>query len=85
MYGDAAEQVVRMSLEGVEVVAKISGEAAKDVAVDGFFLGFYGLNLLGKGFLKGERRYYRFPLSQFLGCNRHLHTIAVSVLILDQF
>lgn len=33
MYGDAAEQVVRMSLEGVEVVAKISGEAAKDVAV----------------------------------------------------
>ena len=33
MYGDAAEQVVRMSLEGVEVIAKISGEAAKDVAV----------------------------------------------------
>lgn len=33
MTGDAAEQVVRMSLEGVEVVAKISGEAAKDIAV----------------------------------------------------
>lgn len=29
--GDAAEQVVRMSLEGVEVVAKITGEAAKNI------------------------------------------------------
>lgn len=31
--GDAAEQVVRLSLEGFEVVAKVSGEAAKNVAV----------------------------------------------------
>lgn len=31
--GDAAEQVVRMSLEGVEVAAKISGEGAKQLAV----------------------------------------------------
>ena len=30
--GDAAEQIVRMSLEGVEVVAKISGTAAKEIA-----------------------------------------------------
>ena len=31
--GDAAEQVVRLSLEGLEVVAKVSGEAAKSIAV----------------------------------------------------
>ena len=34
MYsGEAAEQVVRMSLEGVEVAAKISEEGAKDLAL----------------------------------------------------
>ena len=31
--GDAAEQVVRMSLEGVEVAAKISGQGAKIIAM----------------------------------------------------
>lgn len=31
--GDAAEQVVRLSLEGFEVAAKLTGEAAKHVAV----------------------------------------------------
>ena len=31
--GDAAEQVVRMSLEGAEVAAKITGAGAKQVAV----------------------------------------------------
>lgn len=31
--GDAAEQVVRLSLEGVEVAAKITGEGAKNLAV----------------------------------------------------
>jgi len=31
--GDAAEQIVRMSLEGVEVAARITGNAAKDVAM----------------------------------------------------
>lgn len=31
--GDAAEQVLRMSLNGVEVTAKITGEAAKQIAV----------------------------------------------------
>lgn len=31
--GDAAEQVVRMSLEGVEVVARITGSGAKNLAV----------------------------------------------------
>ncbi|MDF1494557.1 PcfB family protein [Caproiciproducens sp. CPB-2] len=30
--GDAAEQIVRMSLEGVEVAAKITGSAAKEIA-----------------------------------------------------
>ena len=31
--GDAAEQIVRMSLQGVEVAAKITGTAAKEVAL----------------------------------------------------
>ena len=31
--GDAAEQVVRMSLEGAEVAAKITGQGAKQVAI----------------------------------------------------
>ena len=31
--GDAAEQVVRLSLEGFEVAAKLSGAAAKNIAV----------------------------------------------------
>lgn len=31
--GDAAEQVVRMSLEGVEVAAKITGVGAKNIAI----------------------------------------------------
>ena len=31
--GEAAEQVVRMSLEGVEVAARITSEGAKNIAV----------------------------------------------------
>ena len=31
--GDAAEQVVRMSLEGVEVAARITGNGAKNIAL----------------------------------------------------
>lgn len=31
--GDAAEQIVRLSLEGFEVVAKLSGSAAKNIAI----------------------------------------------------
>ena len=31
--GEAAEQVVRMSLKGVEVAARITGERAKNIAV----------------------------------------------------
>ena len=30
--GDAAEQVVRLSLEGVEVAARITGTGAKNIA-----------------------------------------------------
>ena len=30
--GDAAEQIVRMSLEGVQVAARVSGEGAKEIA-----------------------------------------------------
>ena len=31
--GDAAEQIVRMSLNGVEVAAKITGTGAKELAM----------------------------------------------------
>ena len=31
--GDAAEQVVRLSLEGFEVAARLTGSAAKEVAI----------------------------------------------------
>ena len=31
--GDAAEQIVRMSLEGVEVAARITGTGAKNIAI----------------------------------------------------
>ena len=31
--GDAAEQVVRLSLEGMEVAARITGNGAKDIAI----------------------------------------------------
>ena len=31
--GDAAEQIVRLSLEGMEVAVKISGESAKNIAL----------------------------------------------------
>ena len=30
--GDAAEQIVRISLEGFEVAARITGHGAKDIA-----------------------------------------------------
>ena len=31
--GDAAEQIVRMSLEGTEVALRLTGSAAKNIAV----------------------------------------------------
>ena len=31
--GDAAEQIVRLSLEGMEVAVKVSGESAKNIAL----------------------------------------------------
>ena len=31
--GEAAEQIVRMSLEGFEVAAKITGSGAKNIAI----------------------------------------------------
>ena len=31
--GDAAEQIVRLSLEGVEVAARMTGNAAKEIAL----------------------------------------------------
>ena len=51
--GDAAEQVVRLSLEGFEVAAKLTGSAAKNVALllvsvlkqDKYFLSSFHANL----------------------------------------
>jgi hypothetical protein len=51
--GDAAEQIVRMSLEGVEVAARITGGAAKEVAL---FLIAALKNKDSKLKLKGEAR-----------------------------
>ena len=53
--GDAAEQIVRMSLEGVEVAAKITGTAAKEIAM---FLvaALKSNNKNGKLKLKGKER-----------------------------
>ncbi len=31
--GDAAEQIVRLSLEGFEVAVKLTGSAAKNIAI----------------------------------------------------
>jgi hypothetical protein len=51
--GDAAEQIVRMSLEGVEVAAKITGSAAKEIAT---FLVAALKSKNGKLKLKGKAR-----------------------------
>ncbi len=50
--GDAAEQVVRLSLEGVEVAAKITGSAAKEVAA----LLYAALKNRDKNKIKGKQR-----------------------------
>lgn len=51
--GDAAEQIVRLSLEGVEVAAKITGTAAKEIAT---FLVAALKNKNSKLKLKGKAR-----------------------------
>ena len=50
--GDAAEQVVRLSLEGMEVAAKITGSAAKEVAA----LLYAALKNRDKNKIKGRQR-----------------------------
>lgn len=50
--GDAAEQVVRLSLEGVEVAARITGGAAKEVAA----LLYAALKNRDKNKIKGRQR-----------------------------
>jgi hypothetical protein len=52
--GDAAEQIVRMSLEGVEVAARITGTAAKEIAV--FLIAALKSDGEGKGKLKLKGR-----------------------------
>ena len=50
--GDAAEQVVRLGLEGAEVAAKVTGSAAKEVAA----LLFAALKNRDKSKIKGRQR-----------------------------
>lgn len=50
--GDAAEQVVRLSLEGVEVAAKITGSAAKEITA----LLYAALKNRDKNKIKGKQR-----------------------------
>jgi hypothetical protein len=52
--GDAAEQIVRMSLEGVEVAARITGAAAKELAV--FLIAALKSDGNGKGKMKLKGR-----------------------------
>lgn len=54
--GDAAEQIVRMSLNGIEVAAKISGEGAKNIALLLFALLKDGQQTKGKARLTSMLR-----------------------------
>ena len=47
--GEAAEQIVRMSLEGFEVAAKITGAGAKNIAI--LLYNLLKKSLLGRGTL----------------------------------
>lgn len=66
--GDAAEQVVRLSLEGMEVAAKITGSAAKEVAA----LLYAALKNRDKNKIKGRQR-----LTSMLKSGRELTIFSV--------
>ena len=74
--GDAAEQIVRMSLEGVEVAAKITGSAAKNIAVMIYTI----LKNKDKSKTKGRQR-----LTSMLKSGKELKVFTVSEDNLKQF
>ena len=74
--GDAAEQVVRLSLEGVEVAAKITGSAAKEVAA----LLYAALKNRDKNKIKGKQ-----SLTSMLKSGKELKVFTVSEEHLKQF
>jgi len=75
--GDAAEQIVRLSLEGVEVAAKITGSAAKEIAT---FLVAALKNKDGKLKPKGKAR-----LTSMLKSGKALEIFSVKNSDLKQF
>lgn len=75
--GDAAEQIVRMSLDGVEVAAKITGAAAKEIAI---FLVAALKNKNSSLKLKGKAR-----LTSMLKSGKALEIFSVKESDLQQF
>lgn len=74
--GDAAEQIVRMSLEGTEVALRLTGSAAKNIAA-----GIYAIMKNGdKNKLKGKQR-----LTSMLKSGKELRVFTVSEEHLKQF
>lgn len=74
--GDAAEQVVRLSLEGTEVALKLTGSAAKNIAAAIYAV----LKNRDKSKLKGRQR-----LTAMLKSGRELKVFTVSEEHLKQF
>ncbi len=74
--GDAAEQIVRMSLEGVEVAAKITGAGAKNIAAMLYTI----LKNKDKNKIKGRQR-----LTAMLKSGKELKVFTVSEENLKQF
>jgi len=74
--GDSAEQIVRMSLEGVEIAAKITGSAAKNIAAMLYSI----LKNKDKNKIKGRAR-----LTSMLKSGKELKVFTVSEKNLKQF
>lgn len=74
--GDAAEQIVRMSLEGIEVAAKITGAGAKNIAAMLYTI----LKNKDKSKIKGRQR-----LTAMLKSGKELKVFTVSEENLKQF
>lgn len=74
--GDAAEQIVRMSLEGIEVAAKITGAGAKNIAAMLYTI----LKNKDKNKIKGRQR-----LTSMLKSGKELKVFTVSEENLKQF
>lgn len=73
---DAAEQVVRLSLEGVEVAAKITGEAARDIA---------GLLIAALKNPKSSKTKGKTRLTKMLKSGKELKVFSISQKDLEKF